>query len=180
MNAPMQNLLEDVVLDLGADVDYIRPDGGRVYLSGAEIAFVIAVGLLIRFIEGYLDGLVKKPGEKLGEEHGAALIKMLRRLADRLLNRHGDETDRVLAQAEAAAEELQLLLPRVEEVALTDGGMDVAAARAAAEGLVCGELTRLGFPSDMAEQHAASLARRVTPEYLERIIRSGQEDSNAA
>jgi hypothetical protein len=62
-----------ISIEIGIDASYYRKDKTRLYLSGVEIAMIIASGVFGSFLTGMLKG-VQKRLSKYGENFGERLV----------------------------------------------------------------------------------------------------------
>lgn len=67
----VENIVDSLALEIGPDASYYRTESERLYLSGIEIATVVATGVFISFCIGFFEGIrkgISKHAEKLGED----------------------------------------------------------------------------------------------------------------
>lgn len=154
---PLRPLMLSLAQELGADVEYARPLDNRRYLTGVEIGLFVAVGVVVRFMDGYFDGLIKKQGEKLGEEHAKTIGRKIRRLRDRISPRQEHTATEAVAVTQEVEQDLAQVLEEMLRLLKEKGFHSVAEDRSALTSDISAFLVEQGFPPEVAAERAPSL-----------------------
>jgi hypothetical protein len=87
MNWDTTELTEQLAFEISTDAAYLRGDRERLYMSGLEIASMVALGVLGAFLEGVVKGAreaIVKQGEKVGTMAVDAIAAKIDGLVKRL------------------------------------------------------------------------------------------------
>jgi hypothetical protein len=160
MTGNLNVIIDDLASDLGTDTQYFRRDEDKLYLSGIEIALVVATGLVTSYLIGIYRGAKKRVGE-IGEKTGAKLVdetvEKLMRLRDRVLGVKADKAKEVFPEVRAIQADLADTIDLSETRALLEQSTD--------QEIVLIEirayLTRIGYPSDIREERAHEFVARL-------------------
>jgi hypothetical protein len=153
---PLRPLVLSLAQELGTDAEYVRPVDDRRYLTGVEVGLFLAVGIVIRFMDGYLDGLIKKQGEKLGERHAEAIKCEFGRLMDRFARKEELTAADMVAVTESTERDLAGLLEELLHL-LKEKDVHHDADHTTLIMNVNAFLVDQGFPAEIAAEHGPSL-----------------------
>lgn len=148
-NIFVKEIVNDLASELGPQASFLRKEEDRLYLSGIEIALVIASGILASFLAGVVKGIqsaLKAKGEKLGQEIVDYALKRLETLIDNVSNLSDGNTEQ---ETERTQSELQQLMDSFAEKGLLDDA--TTAVPQVTEQIVL-YLSKIGFPSDSVEE----------------------------
>lgn len=148
--------------EIGPDASFLRTEKDRLYLSGFEIAGIIATGVIVSFCKGVFEGIKKRIGEygeKLGEktvDFVAAKVKALLGQVERIDTKNPEAIPEQLAPIYT---EIDQLLQDTALSSILDSSYEELNTEIVAE--VKEYLFHVGYPDDIVEERAIYLVRRV-------------------
>ena len=147
--------------ELGADVSAYRPLGDRLYLSGIEIATLLACGVLSTFCIALIKGFGAEIGKKLG---GYAADQLLQRLSAMRKGTHElstESADELRKQTEVWHTEIREILQELPNLPVGLESRESEALRRTATAEVEAYLLTSGFPQIIAQKHAERIVLRI-------------------
>lgn len=160
------DIAEALVSEIATDASHFRTEKDRLYLSGIEIALIIATGALNSFVLGLFEGVkkgIQKQGEELGQHIIERLISRLRSIGSKIIGIDAQKGDEVL-------DELKQHQADIDEV-INDPAVRKAVARllAVQQSTAVDEvqefLKKVGYPQDTVQERAEQLTARILLEW---------------
>jgi hypothetical protein len=161
-------IIDDLAPDLSMDTSYYRRDTDKLYLSGYEIASLIATGIVTSFIFGVYKGVKDKVGA-LGERFGAhvteQVIDGLMKIRDRLNGLHSEGSMDILPRIQNVRNDLDLLVPVGDIQHLLNIDRDNEQTITIELEEVKTYLERIGYPDYLVSDRAKELVVRLRREF---------------
>jgi hypothetical protein len=161
-----QLIVSHLASDIGVDASHFRKERDRLYITGIEIAILIAVGVLTSFLTGLFNGVKKRLnqyGEVLGEQLVDEILGQLTGISDRLAKIDPQESEAAKKDLDEIRSELDTIFNRPELDKLTAAQLQDLRDMACDE--VKSYLRRNGFPEATAVDDAQILSDRVIDDW---------------
>lgn len=157
-------IVGSVAADIGSDAAYVRKDKKRLYLTGIEIAALVATGVLTSFLIGVFTGVKKRVSEVGEGVGGAAVDAALERLFG-IQARTKDEADDSKEDLVAAVSELKAELSEItRQPVYQEIHIYFHLHSAEASDQVALYLKDIGYPPDAAVPRSRQLVDRIEKE----------------
>jgi hypothetical protein len=160
------DIAEALVSEISTDASHFRTEKDRLYLSGIEVALIIATGALNSFILGLLEGAkkgIQKQGDQLGRQIVEGLIHRLRSIANKIIHIDAQKGDEVLDELKEHQADIDEIINdpavRKEATPLLHEGRSIALDE------MQGFLKKIGYPQDIVQERAQQLAARILSEW---------------
>lgn len=157
-------LVGAIAADIGSDAAYVRKDKKRLYLTGIEIAALVATGVLTSFLIGVFNG-VKKRVEEIGEGVGARAVDIALERLTGIQTRTKEEADDSKEDLVAAVSELKTELAEITRQPIYQEmhvHFHLHSAQASDE--VALYLKDIGYPPDAVVPRSRQLVTRIERE----------------
>jgi len=148
--------------EIGVDASYVRKEQDRLYLTGIEIALIVATGVLSSFLMGLFEGLkkgAKEQGEKIGKELIDSIFEKLRGITEKARKIEFTKKVEAAAQAKALQDQLDEVINDPRLKFLKRSVLDEFHVSIVAE--VSIHLRQTGFPEHVVKERAERLVQRL-------------------
>lgn len=153
-----------VAADIGSDAAYVRRNKKRLYLTGIEIAALVATGVLTSFLIGVFTGVKKRVGE-VGEGVGEAAVDAALERLFGIQTRAKQETDDTKEDLVSVVTELKAELSEVtRQPVYQEIHIHFHLHSSEASDQVALYLADIGYPSDVAAARSRQLVERIERE----------------
>ncbi len=159
-------IAETLVSEISTDASHLRKEEDRLYLSGIEIALIIATGALNSFVLGLFEGAkkgIKKQGEKLGQHVVEGLISRLRSIGSKIVHIDDKKGDEILGHLKKYQTEIDKVIndPAVRK----ETTLLMQDQQASALDEMQDFLKKIGYPQDSVRDRAEQLVARIRSEW---------------
>lgn len=162
-------IIDDLAPDLSMDASYYRKDTDKLYLSGYDIASLVATGIVTSFIVGVYKGVKDKIGtygEKFGAHVTQQVIDGLHKICDQLNGLRTSGAMDVLPKIQTLRSDLDLLVPAddVKYLLTNDNNSEASVIIELAEVKIY--LKNIGYPDYLIPERANELVVRLRREFI--------------
>jgi hypothetical protein len=161
-NKNSSELIATLTSEIGVESAYYRKEKDRLYLSGIEIAMIVATGVFSSFFIGLFEGIKKgisKKAEKLGEDLIDSFVKQLQEIRKKTTTIESENTKDITKQIRSYQQDIDKIINNdIWQEALFDEsqvlhGFQVEEVKA--------YLKEIGFPSDIVSDRAERLVLQI-------------------
>jgi hypothetical protein len=159
-------IAEALVSEISTDASHFRKEEDRLYLSGIEIALIIATGALNSFVLGLFEGArkgIQKQGEELARHLVEGLISRLKAIGSKIVHIEAKKGDEVLGELKKIQTEIDDVINESAVRKETTRLLQDQQARALDE--MKDFLKKVGYPQDTIQERAEQLVARLLSEW---------------
>lgn len=171
MSIDIRLIADDLAADIGAiDASHYRKDADRLYLSGFEIALVVATGVITSFAIGVFKGIkgkAEKYGIQIGEKLVDSAVAKLGALRHELKTIDAQNSGQIVPQVQKIQDEVASIVDGTEFRKLAPI-QENEIARVEVEEVTL-YLREVGYPEDTIDTQAQYLTLRVRTQVTEYV-----------
>ena len=161
-------LIASLTSEIGVESAYYRKQKDRLYLSGIEIAMIVATGVFSSFFLGLFEGIkkgVSKKAEKFGEDLVDDFAKQLHEIRNKTITIDSEDTKEVVKILRIYQQDIDKIINNyfLEEVITNES--DALYKFQVKE--VAAYLKEIGFPNDVVADRAERFVLQIYVEWRE-------------
>jgi|GEM_PF-6756491 hypothetical protein len=147
-----------IIEEIGADIEYIRPQDENLYFTGIDVAMITATQLLVPLFVAYFKAFsaeLKSKAKAKGKEHAKLLIQKLEDLAKRFKEvgfKNKEEMNKITSEAKEEIDKCIKSVPSLKGNLLLDYSYIKIMER---------ELIKAGFEQNSAKEHAKNIITKL-------------------